>query len=239
MSLKSILKAVPVFGPALAAAVRRIKPAANEFTPPPIPFEHSESYWEQRYAAGGNSGSGAYNHLAKYKAEIVNEFVDKHEMTSVIEFGSGDGNQLSLARYPNYTGVDVSPTVIAKARAQFADDPSIRFIHTSELTPDTKADLSISLDVIYHLVEDDVFDLYMRRLFDAARKAVIIYASNEDKGWKDPHVRHRKFTDWIEKNRPDFIFMSRVPNRYPYDAKKPDDTSFSDHHIFRSVDWRP
>lgn len=31
----------------------------------------SESYWIQRYQAGGNSGSGSYNHLADFKASTL------------------------------------------------------------------------------------------------------------------------------------------------------------------------
>ena len=43
-----------------------------------------------------------------------------------------------------------------------------------------RADLTLSLDVIYHLVEDDVFVSAMRALFDKAARFVVIYASNQD-----------------------------------------------------------
>ena len=36
-----------------------------------------------------------------------------------------------------------------------------------------------SLDVIYHLVEDEILKSYMTTLFGTARKLVIIYSSNE------------------------------------------------------------
>lgn len=42
------------------------------------------------------------------------------------------------------------------------------------------ADLSLSLDVIYHLVEDEVFETYINTLFKSARRYVIIYSSNSD-----------------------------------------------------------
>lgn len=43
------------------------------------------------------------------------------------------------------------------------------------------ADLTLSLDVIYHLIEDNVFFTYMDRLFDSSTKFVIIYSLNTDR----------------------------------------------------------
>jgi hypothetical protein len=76
----------------------------------------------------------------------------------------------------------------------------------------------MSLDVIYHLVEDDVFDEYMKTLFDASNRFVIIYASDTDDNRSDreSHVRHRSFTRWIRENRPGWHLIERIPNRYPY-----------------------
>ena len=56
---------------------------------------YSSKYWENRYKAGGNSGSGSYSNLAIFKAEIINSFVKDNKIESVIEFGCGDGQQLN------------------------------------------------------------------------------------------------------------------------------------------------
>ena len=42
------------------------------------------------------------------------------------------------------------------------------------------ADLALSLDVIYHLTEDTVFEAYMRHLFAAGSRFVIIYATDRE-----------------------------------------------------------
>ncbi len=45
----------------------------------------------------------------------------------------------------------------------------------------------------------------MKRLFDAATKYVIVYADNEEQPYDNgSHVRHRKFTDWVERFRPEW-----------------------------------
>lgn len=60
-------------------------------------IKSSRNYWEKRYAKGGNSGVGSYSILAEYKASVINNFVTKNNIKKVIEWGSGDCNQLSLA----------------------------------------------------------------------------------------------------------------------------------------------
>lgn len=179
-------------------------------------FDGSGDYWERRYAAGGTSGAGSYSELAAFKADVLNEFVAAEGIRSVIEFGCGDGNQLSLARYPAYTGLDVSDTAIAQCRERFAGDASKAFRRMDDYAGET-AELSLSLDVIYHLVEDPVYEQYMQVLFDAAERFVVVYSTDTDRNpvLQAPHVRHRRFTDWVEANATDWSLCRHVPNRFP------------------------
>ena len=67
------------------------------------------------------------------------------------------------------------------------------------------ADLALSLDVIFHLVEEEVYRHYMTWLFSSARKAVVIYSSNyEEERPEGSHIRHWRFTDWVEHQAPEF-----------------------------------
>ncbi|MFN3831815.1 MAG: hypothetical protein ACK4SQ_06280 [Allorhizobium sp.] len=196
-------------------------------------FPGSSSYWESRYARGGNSGAGSYDRLAEFKARVINEFVRENAIDSVIEFGCGDGNQLTLAKYPQYIGFDVSKTAVARCRELFAGDESKKFLMVDEFEAHI-ADLSLSLDVVYHLVEDDVFRGYMNNLFAASSRYVCIYSSNKDE-WQEPHVRHRKFTEWVEENSRDWVCFKKIDNEYPFDANRKRDTSFADFYFFRKV----
>ena len=200
-----------------------------------VRFGNSRRYWEQRYAQGGTSGAGSYGRLALFKAEFLNDFVERRGIRSVVEFGSGDGHQLSLARYPSYVGFDVAPTAIELCTKRFAGDSSKRFVlHDSQHDPAPAklADLALSLDVIYHLVEDEVFDAYMRHLFAAAKRYVIVYASNEEAPSPAPHVRHRRFTDWVERHEPAWHVESHTANRYPPTLTDGEETSFADFFVF-------
>lgn len=193
----------------------------------------SGNYWEQRYKTGDNSGAGSYGRLAKYKAEVLNGFVAQNNLQRVIELGVGDGNQLSLARYPNYIGLDVSATAIAMCKANFEHDHSKEFYLAKNYPIDgPKAELSLSLDVIYHLVEDSVFKTYMTDLFKAASRYVIVYSSNYDE-FLATHVRSRKFTSWVEAQQPDWELQIEINNPYPFDPNNPDNTSISNFYVFR------
>ena len=63
------------------------------------------------------------------------------------------------------------------------------------------ADLVLSLDVIYHLVEDEVYRKYLTNVFNSAKKYVVIYSSNQEipRMVYSRHVRHRKFTRHVEE----------------------------------------
>jgi hypothetical protein len=173
-----------------------------------------EKYWENRYARGKNSGSGSYGRLAEFKADYLNQFVSRNGIKSVIEFGCGDGNQLTLSRYPNYLGFDVSNTAVVKCRELFHSDASKQFRHMSEYRGE-RAELSMSLDVIFHLVVDEELDAYMRRLFDAGERFVIIYSSNDPELFDiNEHVLHRRFTDWTGRFSGARL-VEKVSNPYP------------------------
>ena len=195
----------------------------------------SERYWIDRYAGGGNSGDGSYGQLAEFKAKVINEIVTQESIASVIEYGCGDGNQLLLANYPTYIGFDVSELAINTCKEKFASDDTKSFKAMASYAGEM-ADLTLSLDVIYHLLEDSVFEAYMRRLFDSATRYVIIYSSNTD---EQPdgiasHCRLREFTRWTDANATGWRLAERIPNDFPFEG----DTrsgSKSDFFVFEKI----
>ena len=200
-------------------------------------FFNSKKYWNDRYVKGENSGSGSYNHLAQFKGDIINNFIQKNQIKSIVDYGVGDGNQLKLINTKNlvYTGIDVSKFIISKCKEEFKDDKTKTFIHTDNIDNELKAELVLSCDVIYHLIEDTVYEEYMNNLFSMSKKYIIIYAKNEDVNHV-VHVKFRKFSKYIESNFPEWQLIKHIPNKFPQlvIGRDNDKTSPSEFYIYKN-----
>ena len=188
----------------------------------------SQEFWEKRYRNLGNSGSGSYGELAEFKNTILNDFVKKNNIKSVIDLGFGDGNLLKNSNYKLYYGFEVSEVAIEKNKNYFKNDTSKKFFNIKELK-EKKADLSMSIDVLYHLVEDKVFEKHLEDLFRSATRFVIIYSSNFDSIYEEgSHVFHRKFTNLLEKKFNNFKLYKIIENPYP-------DLSSANFYLYRNI----
>ena len=86
------------------------------------------------------------------------------------------------------------------------------------------------------MVEQDIFEDYVRRLFNAATRFVIIYSSDMDGNWthKNSHLKHRKFTEWVEANIGGWSLDRHIPNKYPYEGDYTEG-SFADFFIYEKT----
>ena len=170
----------------------------------------SASYWETRYKSGGNSGEGSYGELAEYKAAVINSLVSTRNLRSVAEFGCGDGANLRFyTAIPLYVGFDVSSTVILARKKEWENSTTRTFreFDTAKGAGQAaRADLSLSLDVLYHILELDVWKKYLLNLFMTADKCVLIYGKDTNSARsefsRNTHVLTRKFTDYISLRFP-------------------------------------
>lgn len=153
-----------------------------------------------------------------------------------MEWGCGDGHQLSLAKYPQYVGYDVSKQAISTCQEKYSKDKTKKFMWcgNEDFSIDIKADLTMSLDVIYHLIEDDTYHIYMKRLFSSSKKYVCIYSCNFEKSYAN-HIKCRKFTDYVKNNYKEWILMEYIPNKYPFEQENPDNTSWSDFFFYKKI----
>jgi len=176
-------------------------------------FESSSSYWENRYQKNGNSGSGSYNESANFKAKVINNFIKNYDIEYVEEFGCGDGNQLTHAMYPNYIGYDVSDNILIKIKSKFKHDTTKQFFNLKEYSNlNSHFEVALSLDVIYHLVEDNIFESHMELLFSGYEYVVIFSTNYDDKFYSGGHIKNRKFTNWIENNVKNYQLIKEVKN---------------------------
>ena len=75
----------------------------------------------------------------------------------------------------------------------------------------------------------------MNNLFGSSYKFVCIYSSNNKTGG-GMHVRHRKFTDWIDKYMSNqWKLIEYIPNKYHFNQKNSKETSFSDFYFYEKI----
>lgn len=160
-------------------------------------------YWENRYKNGGNSGPGSYNDRAIKKANALNSFILENDIECVIDFGCGDGNQLSMLSISNYIGLDVSDYILDKNREMFCHDDTKEFYNISKYSKNLMnyMDLSLSLEVILHLVNDDDYEEYMQRLINHGSKYLVIQTIKVDYTKQTyPHVKLRNTLKYVLDN---------------------------------------
>jgi len=203
-------------------------------------FPGSKSYWEKRYSLGGNSGRGSYGKSAEFKSKFLNKFVRENHINLVTEYGCGDGNQLAYAEYPQYIGLDISSQAIKLSSELFSEDSTkIFFVYDpNEFEINQRkfaADLVLSLDVIYHLVEDEVYRKYLTNVFNSAKKFVAIFSSNEEVTGMllSKHVRHRNFTRDVEVWFPNWQLKDTIKNIHMKNNSKVNQPSI-DFFIFQA-----
>lgn len=165
---------------------------------------NSKNYWETRYKGKGNSGAGSYGVEADFKSKYINTIINDNNIKTINDFGSGDSNQIGLITgFDKYTGFDVSATALTICRNKFKDNDKYDFV--SSVSDMTIADMTISLDVTYHIIEDEYFNEYMHNLFNLTNEYVLIYSVNNDNNKKSAiHLKHRKFVDWVKEHYPEF-----------------------------------
>lgn len=194
---------------------------------------YSSTYWESRYKNGGNSGTGSYNRLAEFKAEIINGFIKDNNIESMIEWGCGDGNQLGLFCPIPYIGYDVSETAIDICNHKYSNDLNKKFFwYDGGVLDVRKMDMAISLDVIFHLIEEENYRNYMKNLFFSAERYVCIYSSDFEEERIALHEQARKFTPYVEEYFPEWKLKMVVKNKYPYCINDSTNTSLSDFYFY-------
>lgn len=160
-------------------------------------------YWENRYYQGNSSGEGSYGDKALYKADIINKIIKENSINSLIEFGCGDGNNLGLYEISKYIGFDVSKTAIELCINQYKNDQNKSFLYYHPFlfkSGGLKSELTISIEVLFHLVEEKLYKKYLNDLFESSSKYVVIFASNIEKiDSEAKHMVYRKFTDDISE----------------------------------------
>lgn len=185
----------------------------------------SGEFWEARYKSGGNSGDGSYGVNGRFKIDVLNNYFHRVEPLGVLDFGVGDFTYSSVIagkRFP-FFGIDVSAMKVAQLKGQFGQYANIHFATSLDAFKDQLFDYVISLDVIFHLLEDLTYNGYINQITQTSVENIVVYSSNfKDDKW-ELHVRHRRFVPDILSRG--YKLIEYIPN--------PTHTTYSDFYFFK------
>lgn len=167
--------------------------------------------WDKRYSDGNTSGRGSYGEHYEFKTRIINDFLEKYNIKNVIDFGCGDGNMLRELKFEKYKGLDLSDVSIEICQKMYEGDDSKSFeLYEIGKRPSEKAELTMSLDVIYHIIDDAYLEDYMKCLIECTDKYILVYSTNYDDSNWEGHVRHREFEKHLKDGFEKIEFVKNI-----------------------------
>jgi SAM-dependent methyltransferase len=156
-------------------------------------FAYKE-YWDDRYKRGQNSGSGSYGKNADFKSKIINKLIDDYGCRDMVEFGCGDGNQMSLFTPISYIGYDISPTIIEVNKTKYSNLKHASFdVMDMNGEFDNMRDLSVCVDVLFHLTIEEDWMCLIDHVCRSAKK-IVVFTTNTEEIQEEyfPHVNFKR-----------------------------------------------
>lgn len=201
------------------------------------PFYNQEvfdykNYWNNRYLSGETSGEGSYGILAQFKADVINDIIDNNDFNTFVEFGCGDGNQLSLMKYKKYIGFDIADSAIKICKDKFNKDINKEFhCYVPENIKSYnigKADMVVCLDVLYHIINEEDFVKTLDGIFNISDNYIVIYTIiKEPEQIFAKHIKYRNILEYTKKYL-EFKVVDIVYQKYP-------ELSLADFIIYKKI----
>jgi 2-polyprenyl-3-methyl-5-hydroxy-6-metoxy-1,4-benzoquinol methylase len=127
--------------------------------------------WDNRYRQGGISGEGSIGKYREWKWKIIDKYFDNFD--NIIDVGCGNISFWEGRDAKQYIGMDISPTIIEKNRTKrphwtFLCNPAEKPIHKT-------ADYVICFDLLFHIMDDDIYQEILQNLIEYSNNAILIY----------------------------------------------------------------
>jgi len=136
-----------------------------------------KDYWESRYTGGGTSGEGSIGIQREWKWRVITSFLP--HIDHVIDVGCGNLSFWEGRDCSDYVGIDISETVIAQNRIRH---PKWTFYSSAaeNLIPDIKRSCVFCFDLLFHIMNDEVFIKILNNLCLYSTDYIFIYTWMEN-----------------------------------------------------------
>lgn len=155
-----------------------------------------KAFWNNRYLQWWHSWAGSYNENGIFKADFINNFIKENNIIDVIEFWCWDWSNLALYKAKHYLWLDVSEKAIEICKEKFKNDFKKEFEVYDPNKDYWKYDLSLSLDVTYHILDRKEWEDYINQVINAWKFA--IFYSFPKPNWHAPHINDFAFEEYLK-----------------------------------------
>lgn len=137
-----------------------------------------EEYWESRYRVGRNSGAGSVGDSRAWKWEAITKYLP--QVKHVVDVGCGDLSFWEGRDCQDYTGIDISTTVIANDKRL---RPRWTFIVASaeQRIEQLHKDCVFCFDLLFHIMDDNSFRAILDNVCYYSTNYIFIY-----NWWRNP-----------------------------------------------------
>jgi SAM-dependent methyltransferase len=163
----------------------------------PQGFDNRE-FWERRYTTDLELGSGAGSRgeFLEHKRRLLCQVIKEFHPRSILDVGCGDIEVTKELPFSGeYTGIDLSPSIIARNRAlqpawNFVEGDFLDIVRRNRLA----ADLVICFDVLIHQHDYETYRAFVRELVNAARKVAVIngFEQPRKRKWVNPNTAYHE-----------------------------------------------
>ena len=153
--------------------------------------------------------------VERFRVNFLNRFIRQNNVGELIQFGCGDGKLPQRLKVAAYTGVDTAAVILAQCCR--GAGPGRQFLADEELPAAATTDLALSVDAIPRLVADTEFNAHIRRLFDTARRHVIVQGGDAWPAWAAA-TPTRRLTAHVARFFPGWRLAAHIPAPFPPSA---------------------
>jgi hypothetical protein len=176
-----------------------------------------------RQVWGKGSGAGSTLREGQPYIDRVNQFIQRNQIQSIVDIGSGDGVIASQLKVPRYIGLDCADQMIAKCRSLYTG--AGREFHDVDCFKDVdkipSADVLLCKDVLHHWPTAWVVS-WLERIIAAGRwKTILLCQDNAQKSpEQDCHVGGYRALNYTMKPLARFNLVKECDVRHKHLLRK-------------------
>ena len=149
-----------------------------------------EHFWDQRYLEGGTSGLGSIGKIRDFKWSVIDKYLPY--LHSVVDVGCGDLSFWEGRDCEDYTGIDISKTIIEKNKI-LRPDWSFICANSEKTIEGLKKEVVFCFDVLFHIMNTETYIQTLKNLCYYSKNYIFIYT------WRNnPFKKYRQIKKFIK-----------------------------------------